>query len=163
MPSLDNRSEAVKHRYLSALGDADHARRMQVAIMSIKDVTLSASQLDTLAATPVELIAAPGAGKAIVVHKVYGFLDFNSTAWAGTSETLDVQYTNGSGDVIATFSETNFIEATADALECPAMIQVVPVVNAAVVAGSDADWTTGDSPIKLTLWYSVITADRSAD
>lgn len=123
-----------------------------------KDVTLTSAQLDTIAATPVTLIAAPGAGKVIVVNKVYGFLDYNSAAYAGSSQVLSVQYTDGSGDIICSFTEAAFLEATADAYECPAMIQVFPVVNAAIVAAANADLTSGNSPIYLRLYYRILTA-----
>lgn len=123
-----------------------------------KDVTLTAAQLDTLAATPVSLIAAPGSGKLLLVSKVIGFLDFNSAAYAGSSEVLSIRYTNGSGSLICAFSETTFLEASADAWEAPAMPVCNPVVNAAVVATANADFTTGDSPIYLRLYYRIVTS-----
>lgn len=123
-----------------------------------KDVTLTAAQLDAIAATPITLIAAPGAGKVLLVNQVYGFLDFNSAAYAGSSQVLNIRYTDGSGDIICSFAEAAFVEATADAYEAPAIIQVHPVVNSPVVANANADWTTGDSPIYLRIYYRILTA-----
>lgn len=128
------------------------------AVEEYKDVTLTAAQLDALAATPVSLIAAPGAGKITLVTKVIGFNDFGTTAYAGSSQVLNIKYTNNSGATICAFSEANFVEAAADAWEVPAMILVVPVVNAAVVAGANADWTTGDGVIYLRLYYRTVTS-----
>ena len=73
-------------------------------------VTLSNAQLQALAATPIELVAAPGAGKALQVLAVYGFLDYTAPQFnavdlrirsAGSSSYLgefDTPFTNSSVD-----------------------------------------------------------------
>lgn len=143
-------------KLLSAVGSPEYRAKLGNSVDSYVDVKLTAAQLDALNATPITLIAAPGASKIIHVTKVLGFLDYGSAAYAGTSETLKICYTNASGDIICQFDETTFVEATADTYECPAMIQVLPVANAAIVAAATADWTTGDSVIYLRVWYNVI-------
>jgi hypothetical protein len=148
--SIDN------HKLLSALGQREYVTKVDNSLDSYIDVKLTAAQLDTLNATPVTLIAAPGANKIINVTKVLGFLDYNSAAYAGSSETLAIRYTNGSGAIICQFSEANFVEATADTYESPEMIAVLPVANAAVVAHATADFTSGNSPIYLRVWYNVV-------
>lgn len=154
------KDEAITRARLhdTAMYTATGELSLQHAVPLYKDVTLTAAQLDALNATPITCIAAPGAGKVIVVDQVYGFLDYNSAAYAGTSETLAIRYTDGSGDIICQFTEATFIEATADAYEIPAMIQVFPVVNSPVVAHATADFTTGDSPIYLRIYYRILTA-----
>ena len=79
-------------------------------------VTLSNVQLQALAATPIELVAAPGAGKALQVLAVYGFLDYTATQFnavdlrirsAGSSSYLgefDTPFTNSSVDKIETWN-----------------------------------------------------------
>lgn len=94
-----------------------------------------------------------------IVFACCGFLDFNTAAYAGTSEVLSLQYTDESGDIICSFSEAAFLEASADAIEQPAIILNVPVANAAVVVAANADLTTGDSPIYIRAWYYVVDLD----
>lgn len=151
--------EAITRSRLHAtrLYASDGELSLQHAVSLYKDVTLSAAQLDALAATPVSLIAAPGAGKLIMVNHVIGFNDFVSAAYAGTSQLLSIKYTNGSGALISVFSEA-FGEAAADLWEIPAVVLTVPVVNAAVVASTNADWTTGDGIIYLRIYYRIVTS-----
>tara|TARA_R100001594_G_C4001494_1_gene254875 strand:- start:38 stop:547 length:510 start_codon:yes stop_codon:yes gene_type:complete len=73
-------------------------------------VTLSNAQLLDLDATPIELVGAPGAGKALQVLAVYGFLDYTAPQFnavelrirsAGSSSYLgefDTPFTNSSVD-----------------------------------------------------------------
>ncbi len=152
---ISNESNDV-FKLKSSLGDVGYVAKVVNSLESYVDIKLTAAQLDALNATPVTVIAAPGANKFINVTKVVGFLDFNSAAYAGTSETLAIRYTNGSGDIICSFTEATFVEASADAYESPDMIQVFPVVNSPVVAHATADFTTGDSPIYLRIWYSIV-------
>lgn len=158
MSKLDiiSRSSGDGQKHLSQIGDPELRDKVANSLDSYIDVKLTAAQLDALNATPVTLIAAPGSGKFIHVSKVVGFLDYNSAAYAGSSETLAIRYTDGSGDIICQFTEATFIEATADAYEAPDMIQVFPVVNSPVVAHATADFTSGNSPIYLRIWYNVV-------
>lgn len=153
--NIDNES-GDHFKLLSAVGDKTIAVNLGNTIRSYVDVKLTSAQLDTLNATPVSLIAAPGAGKVIIVDKVVGFLDYNSAAYAGSSEVLSIRYTNGSGATICSFQEAGFLEATADTYEVPAIIDVLPVANAAIVAAANADLTSGNSPIYLRLYYTVL-------
>ena len=130
---------------------------MEHEVELYKDVTLTAAQLDTLNATPISLITAPGAGKFLLVSRVVGFMDFVTTAYAGASQILSIKYTNASGTLIAAFSEVAFGEAAADIIELPAIPLVVPVLNAAVIASTNADWTTGDGIVYLRLYYRIVT------
>lgn len=130
---------------------------LQHELSLYKDVTLSAAQLDALNATPVSLIAAPGVGKFILINQVLGFMDFQTTAYAGSSEVLEIRYTNASGSKVCAFSEATFVEAAADAWEAPAILVCNPVTNAAIVAAANADWTTGDGIVYLRIYYRIFT------
>lgn len=154
------KDEAITRARLhdTALYTASGELSLQHEIPLYKDVTLTAAQLDALNATPVSLIAAPGAGKIIVIQQVVGFMDFVTTAYAGTSEVLEIRYTNASGSKVCNFSEANFVEAAADAWEAPAILVCNPVVNAAIVAAANADWTTGDGIVYLRIYYRVCTS-----
>jgi hypothetical protein len=63
--------------------------------------TLSASQVRNLNATPVEVIAAPGVGKAIVIDSAQFMLDWESAAYDddGAGEDLTVKFTTASASI----------------------------------------------------------------
>ena len=151
----------LQSRFISAFGDPAHAKAIQHVTPSFIDVTLTAAQLDALAATAVELVPAPGAGKVLVLEKVVCFLDYNSAAYAGTSETITIKYENGSGATVATITEA-FIESTADAYQVVMPVTAVALANKALVAIASADLTTGNSPMYLRVYYRVLTGDMSS-
>lgn len=161
MPSLNEALEGNKHRRLSGLGDPAHARGRSHADYSFVDATLSAAQLDALAATAVEMIPAPGAGLAIIFKGAWVYYDFLTAAYAGSSETITFKYENGSGATVGTITEA-FIESTADAYMWVEPVSAVALVNKAIVAIASADLTTGAGSMAIRLYYQTVTADLSA-
>lgn len=127
------------------------------------EVTVSSAELLALNATPKSIIAAPGAGKVLVPLALAIILDFNTTAYAGIAagEDLVLRYTNGSGVATFTVEATGFLDATADAIrlggiEAGAAAAITPVANAALVLHmATGEITTGDSPLRVKVWYSV--------
>jgi hypothetical protein len=124
--------------------------------------TIATGDVATMNATPVEVIAAPGAGKFIEIVSVYWFLDFNSAAYdaAAAGDTLGVKYTNGSGaQLVDTVAGNAIGSAAADYhVIVKPVAEVQPVANAAVVAHIDAgEWGTGNSPLKYEILYRVRT------
>lgn len=124
-------------------------------------VTISSAQMLALFGTPIEIIAAPAAGVAIVVERAEFFLDYNSAAYAGiaTNEDLALRYTNASGAIALQCETTGFLDATADRYRvCVPNNDVAPVAAAALVLHmTTADITTGNSPVKVRVWYRLIT------
>ncbi len=134
-----------------------------------KRQTITAAQLRQLAAAPVTLVAAPGAGKALLfrsalVEYVGGANIFDSV---GAGEDLQIRYTDGSGalasSVLDTTTDINF-GATTDAFAVmePLSVNVIKLVeNAALVldnvgAGELAaanDDANGDGTVIITLVY----------
>lgn len=127
-------------------------------------VTVSSAELLALNATPKTLVAAPGAGSALVFEGATLFLDYNSTAYDGIAagEDLTIRYTNGSGQLVSTIETTGFLDATADALRYvyPATTAAItPVANAALVLHlSTGEIATGNSPLKIQINYRVVPA-----
>lgn len=77
-----------KDAFLSGLGGVKHTQ-----------VSLSAAQIIAMYTTPVVLVAAPGAGKAISIHKVIFTITRTSTAFTGGGAVI-IQYAataNGGG------------------------------------------------------------------
>lgn len=120
------------------------------------DITVSSAELLALNATPKALIAAPGAGRILVVKMVQLFLDFATVAYDGVAagEDLAVKYTDASGAIAAQAEATGFITASADAYKFTPGIDVVAVANAALVLHmTTGEIATGDSPLKVRVHY----------
>jgi len=126
------------------------------------DITISTAELLALNATPKELVAAPGATKAIIPIDAQLWLDYNSAAYAGigATEDLEIRHTDGSGQLFGTVETTGFLDATADAYRhiYPLAAEAsTPVANAALVMNLAAgEITTGNSPLKVRLRYRTV-------
>lgn len=131
------------------------------------DVTIATAAVLTLNATPVALVPAPGANKAIVLVGVLLWIDFNSAAYDGIAagEDLLVSYTNGAGQEVARQEATGFMDAVADEIRwlpaqeaaLAAVSDITPVPNAALVLSMlVGEIATGDSPLKARVLYRVI-------
>ena len=146
----------------------------QEVIGASKYTLITSAQVLALFATPQSVVAAPGAGLAIVpskvvIHKPAG------TAYAGVAagEDLVLKYTNAAGAQCSSVIEaTGFLDqATAQTrvARFPASTgatagDVTPVANAAVVLHMlTGEVITGDSALHVRVWYDVIkTAFTSA-
>jgi hypothetical protein len=126
------------------------------------EVTVSSAELLALNATPKTLVAAPGAGKAIVPTLVTLFLDYNSAAYDGIAagEDLALKYTDASGATLATIEATGFLDATADAVRFAfptTTAAFTPVANAPLVLHMlTGEIATGNSPLKVRVDYKII-------
>lgn len=126
------------------------------------DVTITTGQLLALNATPKELVAAPGAGMAILVEDLQLFLDYNSVAYDGIAagENLELRYENGSGALLATIETDPFLAATADAyrhvLPVTTAAHLVPANKAIVLCLASGEIATGNSPLKARIRYRTV-------
>lgn len=136
----------------------------QSAIQFI-DVTVSSAELLALNATPKQIVAAPGAGLAIILESVVAY-KAAGTAYAGIAagEDLAINYTNGSGLELLEIETTGFLDqATAQTRHASAfraasgIASITPVANAALVIQLlVGEITTGNSPLKLRVYYRVV-------
>ena len=128
--------------------------------------TITSAQILALFATPIEVIAAPGAGKALILEGALLFLDHGGTDYAGIAagEDLSFKYTNAAGAEVMRIETTGFMDASADALryarptDLTNMIPVhTPIANAAIVLHLlVAEIITGDSPLIVRTYYRVV-------
>lgn len=129
---------------------------MAASVLKFTDLNLTAVQQDTLNATPVTAIAAPGAGYITQVISATCFIDFVSVRNEAGSGVLSFKYTDGSG-VKATADIPNATyELNSDTYYIAVGASGIPVVNAAIVATIDADVTSGDSLVNCRLYYRTV-------
>ena len=125
-------------------------------------VTIPFASVRTLNATPVDIIAAPAAGYAIVPIFAQFFLDFGTAGYdsVGSSDDLVLRYTNASGNVIMTVESTGFLNATADATAFgfpPASFVATSAAKVvAHILTGEIYSAAGDSPLLVRVWYRVL-------
>lgn len=136
---------------------------LYAAPLKTATVTVSSAELLALNATPKTLIAAPAAGKALILVAAELWLDFATTKYDGIAagEDLTIRYTDGSGALLATIETAPFLAAEADAfryVEPTTTAAITPVAEAPLVLHlSTGEIATGDSPLKLRLLYRELT------
>lgn len=134
--------------------------------MQYADVTLTAVEIKALATTPIELVAAQGAGNAVFFMGAQLKLNYGSEVFAESGDNLGVKYTNASGvQVSDTIESTGFIDQSADT-----MTNAVPVKDAIVAAAAaenqalvldnlNANITgnaSNDSTVTIRTFYQVV-------
>lgn len=123
-------------------------------------ITVTTEELLALNTTPKALVAAPGAGKAIVPVDALMFLDYETTAYDGIAagEDLAMRYTDGSGNIAAQVETTGFLDASADAHRAAVFSGLItPTANAALVLHmTSGNIATGDSPLKVQVRYRIV-------
>lgn len=132
------------------------------AMLKTALVTVTSAELLALNATPKQLVAAPGAGRALIfegamVSKPAG------TAYSGiaTGEDLSIKYTDASGLAVGGAETTGFLDqATAQSRyirptgAASGVSDIVAVANAALVLHLlVGEITTGDSALTLRVFY----------
>jgi len=131
-------------------------------------VKLTAAQLLALNATPVTLVAAPGAGKVLVFERALLYLAYNSAAYAGIAgnEDLAIRYTGAAGLQLAQCEVTGFLDQTTSQLRHVAPFRaasgasdITPVANSPLVLHMlNGEITTGNSPLLVRTFYRILPA-----
>lgn len=148
--------------HTDARGDARYAPVYAMPLQTAT-VTVSSAELLALNATPKTLVAAPGAGKALILVAAELWLDYGSAAYDGIAagEDLTIKVSDAAGATLATVETTGFLDATADAfryVEPTTTAARTPVANAPLVLHLlTGEITTGDSPLKLRVLYREVT------
>lgn len=149
-------------------------QELETAVENIQKVvsgTISSAEILALNATPKELIAAPGAGKLIVIDEVELFLDYGSAQYAaGAGEDLTIQYATSDTAIVSVDNDSEgFLLAAASANRLVKPSLYSGDGSAALFDPDDGDneaieaqilvgeWITGDSDIKYSIKYHVVT------
>jgi hypothetical protein len=136
-----------KQKILQFAGDKQFSEHLQRAGLSYQDFTLTAAQMNTLNATPVAVLAAPGAGLVNIPAGIVTYIDAGATPFELGSGVLDYKYTDGSGAKAGTSVTNAAVESATDTQFLSIPEAVVPVANAAIVAHASADVTAGDGVV----------------
>ncbi|CAM6004576.1 unnamed protein product, partial [Sphagnum balticum] len=109
---------------------------------------LTSAQILALNSTPITIVPAPGAGYIIDVISAAAMLTFNTTAYTGTNA-LQIQYTNGSGAVTASFP-SSFIDSAVTTYFTTVKLAASAAANAPlVVSVPTANPAAGDGTINI--------------
>jgi hypothetical protein len=127
------------------------------APLRYKTIKISSAEALLLNSAPKELVAAPGAGKAIefvsaVLHLDYGTLDYAANG------TLHVQTHTSTSVLSGVLAAAEFMHASADkiATMVPASTGIGLDINEAIeLLGIGGEVTTGDSTITVVVGYRV--------
>lgn len=155
--SMNRQLDATKMKILQYAGQPEHAQDLQRSGDNYVDFVLSASQMDTLNATPVTILAAPGSGYVNVCKGL--FLKVNSTGFTPFelgSGVLEIRYTGASGAKVITDVANASVESSTDLdIWNPAIVCSV-VENAVICAHTSTDVTAGTGNIQGRLYYKTI-------
>jgi hypothetical protein len=126
---------------------------------------ITATQMQTIAATPVAVVPAPGASKANIFLGADVFYDYGTAAYdsVGAGDDIEFRYTDGAGTLVGAIEATGFLDATSDqyrhAYPQSALgtvrSELTPTANAAIVCTlgtGEAYAAAGNSPLYVRTW-----------
>jgi hypothetical protein len=123
-------------------------------------VTVPTASVLTLNTTPYTLVAAPGAGKIILVDEITCKLVFNSVAYTG-SNALELRYTNGSGAKVTADLASSFLNSSSGtnyATVKSVVTALTPVANSPIVLFvPTANPGVGNSDLVFKIKYRIVT------
>ena len=135
--------------------------KLDEPIVRYAEVEISAAEILDLFATPVELVAEPGAGKVLEFISLLLAYDYGTVVYTiGTATNLQVKYTDAAGAAVSTTQAvTGMIDQATDQLRSldKLEVSVTPVVNAALVLTlAVANVTAGNGVIHAKVAYRVL-------
>lgn len=150
-----------------ASGSTDHEDHTRGIVDALIDgirkatVTLSSADLLALDSTPVELVAAPGAGKWLNVHRVVGYYSHGTTEYVATGGLPFLTFGSTSLGEFDCLANQDAItlgwKPAATSVPWTTTVKVVAseAVNAALVLSVTDPLTDGDGTLTVTVWYSI--------
>lgn len=123
--------------------------------------TISSAQLLAIHTTPITLVAAQGANTIVIPLRITYYMDYNTTTYAGdivTKAVLDPSGVNanfGNNSIIGLTSD-GIISITGTTLNSSGSISTL-FNTPLVLTTATSNPTTGNSPLKVTVTYIIIT------
>lgn len=164
MATAGNPSATVECRL-----NGGYAPPLDATVLRYATVTFTNANIKNLRATPIALVAAPGAGKWIELISGWLALDYGSNVLTESADNMAVKYVDGSGAACSqTIEATNFIDAAADTMtnvlpKIDTIVASANIVNKAIVLHNTGDGEYGgnagnDTTMKAYICYRVHTA-----
>lgn len=138
-----------------------HSDDILPGVIQVAEVSITAAQMLAARATPITLVAAPGAGYALEYLGADFIYDYTA-AFTESADNAAVRYTDGSGTVVSlTLETTGLLDATADKISTikPLATDVLVTANAALVFHNtgDGEWGGTGSPCRMKVAYRIVT------
>lgn len=123
------------------------------------DIQVTNAEMLAIRATPKTLVAAPGASKAVIVHRAHFVHSGAAGAYTETADNLVVEYAGG-GDIMV-IEATGFLDQASVIAQTQAPAAVVTEeANVAVQLKNNGDGEFGGgnaaTTFSIRLWYSVV-------
>ncbi len=149
-------------RKLGLPAESIDSAEIEKGLLQYVDIQLTNAQVLALATgSGVQIIAAPGANLATIVHAIHIVSDASDTAWVEPSapDDLVVQY-NGGADISGAIEAGALVANSVNVRKYGVLdTELVPETNAAVnLFNTGSNWTGGDAlnTMSLRLWYSIV-------
>jgi hypothetical protein len=121
--------------------------------VKVGQVTLTAAQVQALVTTPIQVVAAPGAGWIVSILSATAYIDYNSVAYT-TGADIILEY--GTADVVVF---DGILALTADTVMVASQagsVAVASAPNTAVNVTADDVPGAGNSPVTVSVVYTLI-------
>lgn len=129
---------------------------LSLNILQWVDVNIANAAIDTMNATPVSLVAAPGSGKLLQFLGAIVVNNFVTAALELGSGTMDIRYQNSSGGLAGQITNA-FVETAATGYFTVAPLACIMLSNQALVIHASADVTSGGGNLSIRTYYRTVT------
>lgn len=127
-------------------------------------VTLTSAQVRSLQGTPVQLIAAPGAGQALAPISAVFQYKAGSSPYTTPGGGHLMTYVGGPQNLVTQVSAVGFIDQSTSQIFMSEGIGGIgsspqgSLENAAMMTTNDgsAEWTNGDGTVTITVYYTIV-------
>jgi hypothetical protein len=128
----------------------------QLGALTLASGTITSAQILSSNSSPVELIAAPGAGSFIAITNMIFSIDYNSAAYVGGD--VAIRYSGGA-NIDPSVEINGILALTADSfvIEKPEDNTFTSINEAVQFYNQTGNPTTGNSDIKYKIWYTIET------
>lgn len=144
---------------MTATDDGSKTTYSLAPVIQVATVEVTAAQMLAARATPVSLVAAPGAGYVLEFLGATVIYDYTA-AFTESADNAVIRFTDGSGAIASTTLETTgLLDATSDQIRTlkPITTDITPVANSPLVFHNtgDGEWGGTGSPVTFKVAYRV--------